>query len=176
MKCQKCDKTATFHITEMINAQSEELHLCDEHAYQYLHQNDGQRQCACEDESDEFDADLENVELGLKNITDELEASDDEFCPCCQHSFLDFRKSRKFGCQNDYRVFRERLEPLFFNIHGSIEHVGKRPSRFVSNDVGARLVRLRNELADAVEIEDYERASRLRDEIIALSAKQKADE
>ncbi|MBQ9875000.1 MAG: UvrB/UvrC motif-containing protein [Thermoguttaceae bacterium] len=164
MKCQKCDKTATFHITEMINARPEELHLCDEHAYQYLHGND---------------ASLGNVEgsfddgLGLKDFTEELEASDDEFCPCCERSFLDFRKSRKLGCENDYRVFRDRLEPLLFNIHGASEHVGKRPSRFAPNDFGAKLVRLRAELADAVSIEDYERASKLRDEIKELSEKTK---
>ena len=40
MKCQKCDKVATYHFTDLINACPEELHLCDTHAYEYLHQND----------------------------------------------------------------------------------------------------------------------------------------
>jgi hypothetical protein len=54
MKCQKCDKVATFHITEMNDSsQPEELHLCDEHAYEYLHKNDAknadedERSCGC---------------------------------------------------------------------------------------------------------------------------------
>lgn len=40
MKCHKCGRKATFHITEMIDAQKVELHLCDEHANEYLHQHD----------------------------------------------------------------------------------------------------------------------------------------
>ena len=38
-------------------------------------------------------------------------------------------------------------------------------------DLGVTLVRLRNLLADAVKIEDYETASKLRDEIVALEKK-----
>ena len=30
MKCQKCDKPATFHITDLIDGKPNELHLCEE--------------------------------------------------------------------------------------------------------------------------------------------------
>ena len=36
MKCQKCDKSATFHITELTGGKPQELHLCEEHAREYL--------------------------------------------------------------------------------------------------------------------------------------------
>ena len=32
MKCQRCDKSATFHITELTGGKPQELHLCEEHA------------------------------------------------------------------------------------------------------------------------------------------------
>ena len=35
MKCQQCDKSATFHITELTGGKPQELHLCEEHARQY---------------------------------------------------------------------------------------------------------------------------------------------
>ncbi|MBQ9813164.1 MAG: UvrB/UvrC motif-containing protein [Thermoguttaceae bacterium] len=187
MKCQKCDKVATFHITEVINAHPEELHLCDEHAYEYLHHNDakhspdpkchpkpepydGEGYAADQDEIDDLSAE----ELGLKDFTEELEASDDVFCKCCELTFLDFRKTGKFGCENDYIAFKERIEPLFLSIHGAVEHVGKKPSRFKVDNSGATLVSLRNQLAEAIRFEKYEQASVLRDKINALSAQEKS--
>ncbi|MBQ2038346.1 MAG: UvrB/UvrC motif-containing protein [Thermoguttaceae bacterium] len=176
MKCQKCDKPATFHITEVINAAAVELHLCDEHAYQYLHQNDAQSPSDAGNHSipqEIVEEDRIEEDADLKDMTDELEESDFECCPCCKLSFLDFRKSGKFGCENDYRAFRDRIEPLLIGIHGAKTHIGKRPARFHSPDSGAQLVRLRCELNDAVATEDYERASVLRDKIKALEEKAK---
>ena len=37
MKCQRCEKPATFHITELAGDElPDELHLCEEHARLYL--------------------------------------------------------------------------------------------------------------------------------------------
>lgn len=36
MKCQHCDKPATFHVTELTGPEPVELHLCPEHARLYL--------------------------------------------------------------------------------------------------------------------------------------------
>lgn len=166
MKCQKCDKPATFHITDIIDGVPKEVHLCDAHAREYLHQHPAPSlQGAQESQYDETE-DEEDSEL--RHLTDELEASDEDYCACCQQNFLDFRKSGRFGCENDYRIFRERLTPLLIAIHGSAEHTGKRPARYDGSDSGALLVRLRNELADAISIEDYESASKLRDQIKEL--------
>ncbi len=39
MKCQKCTKQATLHITEVVTEdQFEELHLCEECANKYLYE------------------------------------------------------------------------------------------------------------------------------------------
>ena len=103
------------------------------------------------------------------SFTYELVADDFQICPCCGVSFQDFRRDGLLGCAADYSTFRELLEPLLASIHGSTRHVGKRArSSATSNERNASLVRLRNELRDAVEVEDYERASLLRDQILAL--------
>ncbi len=163
MKCQKCDKPATFHITEMINGDHKELHLCDDHAYQYLHQNDIPQEIIDEDKIEE--------EYSLKELTEKLECADFDCCPCCEQTLLDFRKTGRLGCANDYSVFRERLEPLMMSVHGDTKHRGKQPVRMTSVDDGVQLVRLRNDLHDAIQTEDYERASVLRDKINALTGK-----
>jgi protein arginine kinase activator len=62
--------------------------------------------------------------------------------------------------------FEKELEPLLVNIHGESSHVGKSPRRSArGTDRRTELIRLRRELKDAVEKEDYERASQLRDQI-----------
>ena len=42
MKCQQCDKPATFHITELTGDKPEELHLCEDHAREYLTSTGGE--------------------------------------------------------------------------------------------------------------------------------------
>lgn len=183
MKCQKCDKIATFHITELTDSHPEELHLCEEHARQYLHQkdsrdvendgeNDGEPSKGCNGCDDSDAADEKNDDdPTLKELTEELMATDFQSCPYCGMGFQDFRKSGRLGCANDYRTFQDLLEPLLLGVHGATEHVGKRPSRFGKANFGATLVRLRSELNDAIETEDYERASVLRDRINELTPK-----
>src|SRR5690606_28752863 len=36
MKCQKCDKPATFHITDLVDGETNELHLCEQCAQSFL--------------------------------------------------------------------------------------------------------------------------------------------
>ena len=36
MKCQKCGKLATYHITDIEQGKPREFHFCDEHARQHL--------------------------------------------------------------------------------------------------------------------------------------------
>jgi len=42
MKCQKCEKPATFHITELTGGKPQELHLCEDHVKEYLMQPGGE--------------------------------------------------------------------------------------------------------------------------------------
>jgi len=191
MKCQKCDKVATFHITEMTDSKPEELHLCDEHAYEYLHKNDAKKadetdehscgcgcdsECSCGDACDcELDVEAnvdEESDASLKELTEDLMETDFQSCPCCGLGFQEFRKTGRLGCPNDYRAFQDRVEPFLLSVQGASEHVGKRPRRRGAVvDYGPTLVRLRNELTDAVATEDYERASILRDKIKELTLK-----
>ena len=162
MKCQKCGKQAVFHITEMIDATPLELHLCQDHAYEYLHQNGAEPL----------------AEFGptpcLQEATDELVADDFQVCPYCRAGFQDFRMTTLVGCANDYRCFFFFFEPVIQGLQGATQHGGKRPLRSKGgSNVGPKLVRLRTKLADAIEVEDYELASRLRDQITELENRER---
>ena len=60
----------------------------------------------------------------------------------------------------------DKPTPLLVNIHGDVEHKGKHPKHHaVTGQSGRELIRLRRELKEAVDREEYERASELRDKI-----------
>ncbi len=65
---------------------------------------------------------------------------------------------------------------MIVNIHGETEHKGKVSARFPEGtEKRTQLIRLRREMKEAIDEEEYERASKLRDEIqkIEYPAKKK---
>ena len=160
MKCQQCDKSATFHITELTGGKPQELHLCEDHARQYLTQSD---------EEPAVTPGLAGVlahQLAVGQTAEELAKLDQRSCPVCGITFYEFRNQGRLGCPNDYVCFQSELEPLLINIHGETEHIGKRPARYgEGTQQWTQLIRLRREIKDAIQEENYERASKLRDEI-----------
>jgi protein arginine kinase activator len=99
-----------------------------------------------------------------------LGEGDGASCPQCGTTFREFQLRGLLGCPNDYDVFRPLLSPLIERAHeGAGQHVGKRP-RGVDADTRrhAGLSRLRRELRDALERENYELAARVRDQIRQL--------
>jgi len=160
MKCQHCEKPATFHITELTGSKPDELHLCEYHARTYLSQAD-----EIENETPTL-AGVLAQQLKLGQTAQELERLDQQACPVCGITFYEFRQHGRLGCPHDYVAFEKELEPLIVNIHGESSHDGKHPKRVASStDKRTDLIRLRREMKEAVESEDYENASMLRDQI-----------
>jgi protein arginine kinase activator len=153
MKCQSCSNPATVHLTDIVNGQKKELHLCQ----------------ACAEKQQL----LQEQELNLPAIlqaligqhvgprTDELARLT---CPACGIKYMEFRAAGRLGCPHDYDVFRLGLEPLLQRIHRSGKHVGKTPRRRPPDAARqAELMALHRRLRAAVEAEAYEEAARLRD-------------
>jgi protein arginine kinase activator len=161
VKCQQCDKQATFHITELTGGKPQELHLCEDCARGYLTDESG-------DESDASSnlAGMLAQQLAIGETAEELARLEQKACPMCGITFLEFRKQGRLGCPNDYTFFGEELAPLIMNIHGDSQHKGKTPLR-MGGDSSRRteLIRLRREMKESIDNEQYERASELRDRI-----------
>src|SRR5262249_51026160 len=156
MKCQKCTKAATLHITEVLgDDQFEELHLCEECANKYLYEPQGKN--ALKGGGAEGATEEEGGLFGQRQ------------CPQCELKFVEFRNSGRLGCPHDYQEFREELTPLLENIHGETKHCGKTPRRQPQNkQTQSELMQLRNKLKQAIHKEDYEEAAKLRDVIRQL--------
>ncbi len=161
MKCQKCDKPATFHITDLVDGKPNELHLCEDCAHKFL--------APAVQEADETlptMAGLLAQHLAVGETAEELARLDERTCPVCGITFLEFRKQGRLCCPHYYVCFGSELEPLLLNIHGETRHVGKVPKRGANNaEQQTQLIVLRRQMKEAVASEEYERASKLRDEI-----------
>jgi protein arginine kinase activator len=167
MRCEKCAKPATFHITVIIQkGKHREYHFCDEHARQHL----APPEEAMEPTMSEI---AKKLIVNPPGSLREPSHADKQSCPVCQVSFLEFRNSGRLGCPYDYEVFRDELMPLLENIHGETRHSGKVPRRAPRNTrQQTTLIQLRNELKRAVAAEDYEAAARLRDQIKNIEQEQ----
>ena len=166
-KCSECAKPAVFHVTEIEDGPPEEVHFCEEHFHAYMKGDDdfGGPQAVASGTSE-----AAKTKQALKEVGAATGRAADMRCPECGISFAEFREKGRFGCPGDYAVFRDQLMPLIENIHDATRHAGKVPAGAGggADSRQHRLLRLRKDLAAAVEEEQYEEAARLRDAIGAL--------
>ena len=158
MICQSCEKVAaTFHLTEIVEGEKKEVHLCE--------------LCAKNQGVSPFSVASLLSELGGTEIGSPAggEPGVALECPHCGLEWDEFRARGRLGCPHDYEAFRPALVPLLEKIHGATQHIGKVPARLGQEmAVEKELIDRRRELLKAVQQEDYERAARLRDEIQKL--------
>jgi protein arginine kinase activator len=164
MLCDICGKKeATVHITEIINNQMTELHLCEE--------------CARKKEASiEHPFSLADLLGGLTDISSILEPTKivQQKCPNCGLTYEDFRKMGRLGCSQCYEAFKEALAPLLKRIHGSSYHLGRFPVKQAKKiKPKAKLEELRARLKKAIQLEEYEEAIKLRDQIRNLERRRK---
>ena len=167
MLCNICAKNpATVHLTEIIDDQMTELHLCEECAHQKSAQMEQQ-------------FGLSDLLAGLaefeKPATKEKELVTAK-CASCGLSYADFKKIGRLGCGECYTTFKKYLGPLLKRIHGSNMHFGKSPlkvTKVLKKKID--LQDLRHNLQRAIEMEEFEEAARIRDQIKELEKKQSQD-
>lgn len=153
-KCDKCDKPATIHLTDIVGGEKIEKHLCED--------------CAASD-GYTVKANVPISQLLEDFVLQSTPAK--EFsqlkCDVCGMTFEEFREHALLGCPNDYDAFEKALLPLIERSQdGASRHVGKAPQRSqASQNKQNAILRLRAELRMAIKAEDYERAAALRDEI-----------
>jgi protein arginine kinase activator len=159
MICNICSKNqATVHLTEIVNEQMTELHLCE--------------QCA-QAKSHEMEQQFGLNDL-LKGLVDfEKPSAEKETllikCSSCGLTYADFKKIGRLGCGQCYVTFKKYLAPLLKRIHGSNCHTGKSPLKSHGPCKKKEdLQELRLSLQKAIENEDFEKAAQLRDAIREL--------
>ncbi|MDD5043985.1 MAG: UvrB/UvrC motif-containing protein [Candidatus Omnitrophica bacterium] len=159
MVCDICGKNqATVHLTEIIDDQMSELHLCEECARKKSQQMESQ-------------FGLADLLAGLAEFGKPQEEKGESVklkCPNCGMTYENFIKMGRLGCSECYYAFKKYLVPLLKKIHGTSQHVGKAPhklTRVVKAAPQDEMQVLRDKLQKAVEAEEFEEAARIRDQI-----------
>lgn len=165
MQCDICHKKkATVHLTEIVDGQMAEMHLCEECARKKSVQMEQQFGLA------DLLAGLADFSKQVKGV-EKIKLK----CPKCGLGYDDFRKFGRLGCSECYSAFKEYLSTLLKKIHGSNRYFGKTPVKIASsvkrkmND----LQDLKEQLQKAIYMEDFEKAAELRDKIREIEKKEK---
>jgi len=163
MLCDICGKNqATVHLTEIVNEEMNELHLCE--------------QCA-QAKSQEMEQQFGLSDLLAGMVQPEKTPVEKDAavlkCPNCKMTYADFKKIGRLGCGECYVTFKKYLGPLLKRIHGSSQHIGKSPSkvtRVLKEKIDLQELRLK--LQKAIENEAFEEAAKIRDQIKDFEKKQ----
>ena len=168
--CERCNKPATVHLTEISNGKRTEIHLCD----------------ACAQESGYVQqAHVPINELLNQFLKAHAQTGDTQVarCPDCGMTWQEFKDTGLLGCAKDYELFENHLQGVIERAQqGGNHHTGKEFHAAKTPVVGkvsdavklrqAELKRLQKDLARAVEDEKYETAAKIRDQIKTLETEQ----
>ena len=155
-KCDKCDKPATAHLTEITETgQKIVKHLCND--------------CVA-GEGIQIKPNVPIEQMLQEFVLSGQESVPDLTCDVCCATYADYHNDDRLGCPNDYDAFGPALRSIIAQMQeGATEHIGKVPHRAGGDQQKQTAVlRLRGELKRAIAIEDYERAAALRDQIHQL--------
>lgn len=157
MLCDNCQQhEATIHLTQVVDDQSREIHLCEH--------------CA-----EESGMNLQSVmsipELLFGMGQTEPAGADNskargKSCPHCHLRGQDFKKNGRLGCPHCYETFEEELSPMLAAMHKGTRHTGKVPESVQKGlAVASRRDELKRKLEVAIREERYEEAALLRDQL-----------
>lgn len=180
MLCDKCHKReARIYYTEIVNGEKKEQYLCEECAAQYT----------------SFQIDKSSPDGGLGSLLSSILSSyygekasapaaavKSVTCPVCGITYEEVLKAGKLGCADCYHVFGEIVERTLRQTQGADTHIGKTPKKLkktakkaVKKPVEKKeetkeeyMEKLAIKLQKAVDLEEFEEAARLRDEIRSL--------
>ena len=181
MKCQNCGKNeANIRYTQIINGVKKEIALCSE--------------CAAKlgidfMETPDFPINFKSFLGDFFNDYAENEflpemATEPVKCKNCGMTYDEFIKTGMFGCENCYDTFRNPINSLLKNLHGTSKHIG----RGYKNNIKTSNINIKNsekisdkqkevskeeikieelnrQLEKAIKEERYEDAAKIRDQI-----------
>jgi protein arginine kinase activator len=164
MVCNVCGQSeATIHLTEILNNQMMEIHLCEP--------------CA-EQKGTDFKAHFDFNKL-LTSLTDfgsdlKSERVTKLSCKNCGMTYEEFGRTGRLGCAECYQAFGKLLTPLLKRVQRDARHVGKMPTSAPGEVKRTLELReLQDRLRKSVQSEKFEEAARVRDQIRELEEKTK---
>jgi protein arginine kinase activator len=157
MVCDSCgERDAVVHLTQVVDKTVTQVHLCEK--------------CAA-DKGVETTVAAPTTPLTslLQTVQQQLATgpSDQTRCSFCQATYKDFRASGRLGCARCYSAFEPQLRDLLQRVHGSVRHAGRQygPPAPEHLQRASTVLELREQLRRAIELEQFEQAAKLRDQL-----------
>ncbi len=154
MNCEKCGlHPATVHMTNVHNGVKTEKHLCTN--------------CAREG-SDLHVFENTFVPISLKDLfyhMVEQESKAEKRCSGCGMTMARFKSEGRLGCAKCYSDLNEELAPIIRSVQGKLQHTGVKPKTAQKAEKTDKAAELRAQLEEAIKLENYEKAAKLRDTI-----------
>lgn len=173
MLCQHCQqRDAMIHLTKVVNSLKEEHHLCQTCAASLQH-GQGSTESS-------WGGMFESILPGPSMFGYPFLAKDQRstparlICPQCGETERELRETGLLGCAQCYDTFCELLFPVFRRAQGHTQHIEEVASCVVEEKPLSEIERLKLELSDAIDQEDYKRAAQLRDAIRDLEEKEES--
>ncbi|PAD19830.1 UvrB/UvrC motif-containing protein [Terribacillus saccharophilus] len=176
MECQECHiRPATLHLTNVVNGQKTEMHVCEHCAKENGYVSYGQEGYS-----------LHNLLSGLFHMNPSTVQGHKHFaqapaalaCPKCGLTYNEFTRLGKFGCASCYETFEDNLNPIFRRVHsGNTKHEGKIPKRMGSGiEKKRKIAAYRESMQQYIQEEEFEKAAELRDKIRSLEQQKDGQE
>ncbi len=160
MLCMICQKNeATIHLTDVKDGKLKKVDVC--------------ASCAkAKGLDDPTGFALADLLMGLgtsEEVAASAPAGEELACPACGFTQADFKKAGRLGCPECYQTFGEGLAGVLKTMHKGTRHAGKVPRGLkLGREVQERVQTMQRSLEEAIALENYEEAARLRDLIKAL--------
>lgn len=178
-RCFFCNKmTSTpVHVTELDGDSFQSVDLCVKCAAEYMEAIDP-KQLPEPPEPEAVNLDLSHITtpeqlLEVLQVKPKKRYPDKDPCDCGM-TLEEFDEYGRFGCANCYDHFHEIVDNIVLPYHNdATEHVGKIPrnraEHIANRDPQERLKLLKLRYAQAIELEEYEKAAVLHEEIKQLN-------
>ncbi|PAB57537.1 UvrB/UvrC motif-containing protein [Anaeromicrobium sediminis] len=169
MLCENCnERTATVHLTKIMNNKKTEIHLCE--------------LCAKESQKMTMDTPF-SINSFLTSILDSIQDSPLKVdyiqtteCDHCKMTYSQFKNLGRLGCSHCYDAFKVKLNPLIKRVQGHEKHVGKIPEKIGGDFIIKREINeLKKQLSKSIDKEEFEQAAVLRDKIRDLEKRLKGE-
>lgn len=175
MLCQNCgENDANVRYTQIMNGVKKEMFLCNN--------------CSKKLGIGNFDFNMPiNLSSFLGEFLDEEVSLLPSFaspkkvvCEDCGMSYEEFIHTGKFGCEDCFEVFSDRIDSILRNIQGGNRHIGRSGRGKISSTKekiekkempetklaeNSEIEVLNKKMKKAIEEENYENAAKIRDEI-----------
>ena len=165
MLCDNCGKhEASIKLTQIINGKKTEMMICE-----LCGQKMGIADIGFEMPID-ISKFLGDYELENENFMPFNTISKAVKCDKCNMTYDDFLNTGKFGCEECYKTFGNKIDTVLKRIQGTDRYVGRTANYNESNKIEEakidnKLEKLQDKLKQAIKEERYEDAAKIRDEI-----------